>query len=1051
MKELLKKILRAMDVEAQEAGLVFLLLSQSVFLGIFYGAFDPAANSLFLGVFPASMLPNAFIVSGLAGILMTSIYSYLQSRIPFSRLAILNLATIVLITFFLWLGFNMTDSKWHVFIVLVMMGPLNIISMIGFWGTAGRLFTLRQGKRLFGLVDAGQIIGIILSSYAIPVLLSFHFKTKDLLLISSISAGTALVFQLITTFNNSNLRQKVEKKEEKVSNTSLVSLLKNPFVRLMAIFVSLSMIAAFFISFSFLAVTKIKYPDTSDFAKFLGAFVGTVMFFTLMIKLFVYGKFMKTYGLRTSLILSPVLLILLTIAASLIGIFGGYTAVAGGFVFFFLIIALSRLFSVTLKSSIEAPSFKVLYQTIEAHIRHHVQARVEGNVNELSALFSGLLLLILGSLSFFKLINFTEVLFLILVCWAFVAYRLYKAYKTNLDESLVQIKIGEHVIEAKSFTGIASCLGGNETASKVLYVMNLQEKVQPIVYENLLPFLLHHKQSLIRQYALNRSNALNVYDVLDTLKGFQDENLDNLSKQLSKKLTDELAEGFLSERILTLTRSKDPNEREKAARLIGESKNKEFVQQIKFLLRDFNDKVKIAAIKASSKLKNNELAPLLAEFLTVDIFNRFAFDALVETGEEAIDCLEHIFNKSGNETVLLLRIIRIIGEIGGNSASHSLITKVNYHDIEVARLSAKMLLALNYKVDENNFYLVHQSLMQAMGIEAWNIAARASLQEANADKLLKDALNEEIFHGFEHIFTLLSLAYDAKSISHIKQNIESESSESIGYAIELLELLIAEDFKPILFPLIDDSSDNEKIKLLQIYYPVDITPLNELLIDIINRDFNQIGKWTKACALKCLFSIENFEVTDDLVAQLFNPDELLSELTVCLIFKNDNEKLEKCFKRLDEKTKSRLRVSLENFKNSESKLLINKILFLKSVDYFKALAGDKLIRLSKLLKDSVFNEGDDIESIDTDFAIIVYMLVSGQVEVGNENGIIARLKPGSIFGGVFSQHYPNSLPVFTASGNVFVYSINQDLFDTVVFDYPEYAESLVLYSPIEPQ
>ena len=72
-----------------------------------------------------------------------------------------------------------------------MLGPLNILAMLGFWGTAGRLFTLRQGKRLFGLVDAGLVIGIIISCYAIPVLLSFKFESHNILLISAASVLVA--------------------------------------------------------------------------------------------------------------------------------------------------------------------------------------------------------------------------------------------------------------------------------------------------------------------------------------------------------------------------------------------------------------------------------------------------------------------------------------------------------------------------------------------------------------------------------------------------------------------------------------------------------------------------------------------------------------------------------------------------------------------------------------------------------------------------------------------------------------------------------------------
>ena len=87
-----------------------------------------------------------------------------------------------------------------IFFVFIMLGPLNILAMLGFWGTTGRLFTLRQGKRLFGLVDSGLIIGIIISCYTIPVILSLNFESHNILLISSISVLIASVIQINNRF-----------------------------------------------------------------------------------------------------------------------------------------------------------------------------------------------------------------------------------------------------------------------------------------------------------------------------------------------------------------------------------------------------------------------------------------------------------------------------------------------------------------------------------------------------------------------------------------------------------------------------------------------------------------------------------------------------------------------------------------------------------------------------------------------------------------------------------------------------------------------------------
>ena len=59
--------------------MVSMLLAQALFLGIFIGTFDISAHSLFLAVFDEKMLAKAYIVSGLAGIILLSVYFALQA------------------------------------------------------------------------------------------------------------------------------------------------------------------------------------------------------------------------------------------------------------------------------------------------------------------------------------------------------------------------------------------------------------------------------------------------------------------------------------------------------------------------------------------------------------------------------------------------------------------------------------------------------------------------------------------------------------------------------------------------------------------------------------------------------------------------------------------------------------------------------------------------------------------------------------------------------------------------------------------------------------
>ena len=141
-------ISKILNIRVEERTAVFLLLGQTVFLGIFLALFDISTTSLFINTFGESMISKAFLVSGILGFTLSAIYYRLQTVWKFSKLIILNLLTIAIITFLLRSSFYISDSDVLIFIAFILMGPLNLLGIIGFWGMAGRLFTLRQGKRL---------------------------------------------------------------------------------------------------------------------------------------------------------------------------------------------------------------------------------------------------------------------------------------------------------------------------------------------------------------------------------------------------------------------------------------------------------------------------------------------------------------------------------------------------------------------------------------------------------------------------------------------------------------------------------------------------------------------------------------------------------------------------------------------------------------------------------------------------------------------------------------------------------------------------------------
>ncbi len=883
-----KGLYKALNIESGEETIVLLLILQSIFLGTFYGTFDISAHALFLNIFEPEMIPKAYIISGIVGIIMTTIYSRLQARMKFSTFARLNLISVAILTILMRLGYLISDSQWHTFLVFVMMGPLNIIALLGFWGTVGRIFSLRQGKRLFGLIDTGQIVGIILSSYAIPLLLSLHFATKDLLFISSASIFIAFFVQIIISSKIDFERKQETTTKAVKEDYGFFSLFKSRYISLMSLFVVFLVVVTFFVHYSFLAVTKEKYPNNIDLAAFLGYFTGTLMIFSFLIKTFVYGRLLKTYGLKLALVISPMLILFFTIIAAFIGGFFGYTAAAASFTFFFLIISVSKLFAKSLQDSIVAPSLKILYQSLDAGIRFNVQARIDGTINEISALSSGLILFGIGSLAFLGLIHFTYFLLLVLVAWTFISFRLYRGYKKSLNDSLARYQEAETVTAIMKTTEVIrnECEKGSEI--NILNGLKVSELIDLKGFKEAIIQCLGNASKLVQKFSISKVKEHRLKDSLTEIEKkskltSDDRNiLKSLVDYLASSTTKDLSEGKISQMV----KSAQTEDRIVVAKFLHERETFNHLPTLNTLLRDNDPDVRIAAIQVAAHHKVIETIPVLVDLLSTR-FYRYAYDALLQLGENAVESLENAFYRSGISAQSLIRITRIMGQLHTPDINSYLVNKINHHNRQIALQAIDSLRTRGYQADEQHIQKIIQAARLVLGMLAWKLAAHYTIRENEMGPYLEKAINEEISTDFDQLFFLLSLAYDPKSIYHIRENLETGTSESIGFAIELLDLFVAEELKPVLFPVLEDTPPLEKIRLLQIEFPVEILEPYELVIALINRDPNFINPYTKACALLTLDHLQDVQISNDLIAQIFNPDQLLSQLAAWKIFRMD--------------------------------------------------------------------------------------------------------------------------------------------------------------------
>jgi Na+/glutamate symporter len=148
--------------------------------------YQVVADSIFLKRLP-NQLNNAFLTAGVLGILATSFFSSLQSKIKFSLLVILSLSSIVLFTVCVYWGYHFGPSQYQNQVVYVMYcaaGPITAIILMSYWGVFGRLFDFRQSKRIISWIDSGQLMAAIFAFFLFPITSVFFGDTSNYLIVS---------------------------------------------------------------------------------------------------------------------------------------------------------------------------------------------------------------------------------------------------------------------------------------------------------------------------------------------------------------------------------------------------------------------------------------------------------------------------------------------------------------------------------------------------------------------------------------------------------------------------------------------------------------------------------------------------------------------------------------------------------------------------------------------------------------------------------------------------------------------------------------------------
>ncbi len=800
---------KLLQIDTGNRPMILALLVQAGCTGIFAGALQLAGNALFLESFGAEKIPLAMMVSGAVGILIASIYSYFSKQLEVKSFGILNLVAVVFITAALLIASNVLRKSYFDFVVFVLMGPMLLITLLGFWITVRGFLSPSSGKQLSGLIEVALVGGMVLSFFLIPFLVRAGIQLNHVIypgMGSLIVATGAQFYVLVGMGKNQAFSSK------RVSSTGPIRLFSHRFTGLISAFVVLGVGVSVVLHYSFLWSVSDQYAGGVGLVTFLGFFFGAMIAVGWLMKRFLFGWIKKRYGLGVTMLMSPVILLVVSLAAVIIGDLYGYRAESSLFPTFFLLVFLTRFIFGAWHDSMQDPSMNVIYQSLDPREKQNVKSGIEGMLSQIGVFTIGLFLACFVLFSFIEIIHVTYILIALAMAWFFVGLTLHRSYRKFLRVSLESDRIRDQ----------------QDRGLPELAKIDLHKTAFPVESIEFNPYLFHytpHSEILKMLDHAHPGVRLRVWDhLLGTSPGLPQLTLslmltnehepdikDRIRNLSQRKLRSKLGlqAAFIKERLDRFTDNSsevDPaideafhsgvrNEVFAALYHVARERDRTYLPEVVSLLKDKDLDLRSVAISTAGQIDSRRVTASLIESLEHPKLYALGWSALVNQGELVLDELESTFHKPGSDIKLQQRIISVLSAIGGVRATQLLLEKLDYHHREVFTAVVLGLHENHFQANHLQQATIHTAILKLVQTGAWNLAAKVSIRMENPGGSLDLAVDHEIWGVNELILMLLSMIYDRRSVHRIRMNLLDKQTEDREMAIELLDLLLAEPLK----------------------------------------------------------------------------------------------------------------------------------------------------------------------------------------------------------------------------------------------------------------
>ena len=267
---------QAINVKAEEQKMVGNLFLHHFFQGFGLALVFIVANSIFLAEHGVKELPYVYIISGILVLVVGRIYAWFEHHSSPKNLLLSVVLSSIFILILLWSTGLLVKESFFAFILMCTFQVLYLLYNLEFWGLSALVFDVRQSKRLFGLISAGDVPAKMLGYLTVSVL-ALYIPLHFLILLAGVTVAISVVF-LLKILRSHNLEEEntrdLHHQFQKEGSTShpmryLKAFFRSRFIIVAAILSFIVVITLAFINYAFLLEVKYQFKkDTSFFGFF---------------------------------------------------------------------------------------------------------------------------------------------------------------------------------------------------------------------------------------------------------------------------------------------------------------------------------------------------------------------------------------------------------------------------------------------------------------------------------------------------------------------------------------------------------------------------------------------------------------------------------------------------------------------------------------------------------------------------------------------------------------------------------------------------------------